>query len=91
MSKSSQLNRKVGRLIAGRIAGTVCSAEELSALKDGTMGGITLFKNNAEDLLQLYRAHFDPNGRHEEKANAHRQEIDEGHVVLRCEVIAGTC
>jgi beta-N-acetylhexosaminidase len=53
LSTSSQLERKVGRLIAGRIAGTVCTDDELSALKDGTMGGITLFKDNAEDLVQL--------------------------------------
>lgn len=53
MNKSNRLESKIGRLIVGRIAGTVCNEEELEALRDGTMGGITLFKDNAVDLVQL--------------------------------------
>jgi beta-N-acetylhexosaminidase len=53
LSTSNQVSRKIGRLIAGRIAGTQCSEEEIAGLRDGTMGGITLFKDNAEDLVQL--------------------------------------
>lgn len=42
-----------GRLVIGRLPGLVLDAEHKQALQAGTLGGITLFKENARDLKQL--------------------------------------
>ncbi|HEY9775306.1 MAG TPA: beta-N-acetylhexosaminidase [Planktothrix sp.] len=44
-----------GRLILGRIPGTELDEVTRKALTDGTMGGIVLFKQNAETIDQLAR------------------------------------
>lgn len=48
-----QIRRLAGRLVLGRLPGTVLDNEHKQALQDGTLGGITLFKDNATDLEQL--------------------------------------
>ncbi|MBP9090988.1 glycoside hydrolase family 3 protein [bacterium] len=42
-----------GRLVIGRLPGLVLDNEHKQALKNGILGGITLFKENASDLKQL--------------------------------------
>ncbi len=50
MNKFAQL---AGRLVIGRLPGLVLDSEHKQALQAGTLGGITLFKENARDLKQL--------------------------------------
>jgi len=52
MSRSAIL-RLAGRLVLGRIPALTLENEHRQALADGTMGGITLFKENVLDLEQL--------------------------------------
>lgn len=47
------IEQAVGRLILGRLPGTVLDAEHRRLLKTGRLGGLTLFKDNASDLEQL--------------------------------------
>lgn len=47
------LHEAVGQLILGKVAGTELDADNRSLLRDGTMGGITVFKENAHQLHQL--------------------------------------
>ena len=42
-----------GRLVVGRLPGFVLDDEHREALSNGTLGGITLFKDNVRDLKQL--------------------------------------
>jgi len=49
----SELDKSVGRLIAGRLPGLELEAEHRQALGDGILGGITLFAENCSDLEQL--------------------------------------
>lgn len=51
---SSELHRAVGQLITGKVAGLELDDETARAIKDGDMGGVTLFKDNARDLAQLF-------------------------------------
>jgi beta-N-acetylhexosaminidase len=44
-----------GRLVIGRLPGLVLDDAHKKALGDGTLGGITLFKENAADLEQLVK------------------------------------
>ncbi len=48
-----ELERKVGRLLLGRIPSTHLNAEYRGALEGGTVGGVTIFRENAESLEQL--------------------------------------
>lgn len=53
MPEYSELDKSVGRLIAGRLPGLELEAEHRQALGDGILGGITLFAENCSDLEQL--------------------------------------
>lgn len=44
-----------GRMVIGRLPGLVLDDDHRKALADGTLGGITLFKENAADLEQLVK------------------------------------
>src|SRR5262249_21281060 len=50
----STLEAAAGRLILGKVAGTELTAEEIDMLRSGTVGGVTLFRQNAESLEQLF-------------------------------------
>lgn len=47
------LHRAIGGLITGKVAGVEVDSEYAVLVSDGTMGGVTLFKDNARDLGQL--------------------------------------
>ena len=47
------IEQAVGRLILGRLPGTILGAEHRRLLSAGRMGGICLFKENGKDLRQL--------------------------------------
>lgn len=47
------IEQAVGRLILGRLPGTIVGAEHRRLLSAGRMGGICLFKENGKDLRQL--------------------------------------
>ena len=51
----AQIKKFVGRLVIGRLPGLVLDQAHRQALSDGTLGGITLFKENAADLEQLIK------------------------------------
>ena len=53
MTSSSELSSAVGKLIVGRVAGPELDDLSANLLKTGTMGGVTLFKDNARNLQQL--------------------------------------
>jgi len=53
VGKASKLEKAVGRLIVGKLGGHELDADTAQALTAGTIGGITLFKENARDLEQL--------------------------------------
>jgi len=44
-----------GRLILGRLPGLTLDDQHRQALAEGRLGGVTLFKENAQDLLQLWQ------------------------------------
>lgn len=49
------LHRAVGGLITGKVGGVEVDSEYAALIADGTMSGVTLFKDNARDLGQLVR------------------------------------
>jgi beta-N-acetylhexosaminidase len=49
----ADLHRAVGKLITGKVAGYAVDAEYSRLISEGTMSGVTLFKDNARDLPQL--------------------------------------
>jgi len=51
--KTQEIEKLAGRLVIGRLPGLVLDPEHKAALQAGTLGGITLFKENARDLAQL--------------------------------------
>ncbi len=51
----TQIRRLAGRLVLGRISALTLGDAQRQALADGTIGGITLFKENVADLEQLAR------------------------------------
>src|SRR4030095_10798205 len=53
VSNLADINAAAGKLILGKVAGTVLTAEEIDLMRSGTIGGVTLFRNNAESLEQL--------------------------------------
>jgi beta-N-acetylhexosaminidase len=48
-----ELHRAVGQLITGKVFGTELPDDTAGLIKDGTISGITLFKDNGRDLRQL--------------------------------------
>ncbi|MBX9668782.1 MAG: hypothetical protein K2X93_14240, partial [Candidatus Obscuribacterales bacterium] len=48
-----ELERKVGRLLLGRIPSTSLDAQYREALENGAIGGVTIFRENSESLEQL--------------------------------------
>lgn len=53
MGASERLKQAAGRLIVGKVPGKTLDDESRRLLEDGTMGGVTFFKDNAENLTQL--------------------------------------
>jgi beta-N-acetylhexosaminidase len=53
MASSTELSSAVGKLIVGRVDGPQLDDLSANLLKTGTMGGVTLFKDNARDIQQL--------------------------------------
>ncbi|HEY9787665.1 MAG TPA: beta-N-acetylhexosaminidase [Candidatus Obscuribacterales bacterium] len=53
MPWDKQLVKSVGRMLVGRLPATELDDRTASALGEGTIGGICLFKENASDLEQL--------------------------------------
>lgn len=53
MAERKELGEQVGRLIIGRLPGLDLPADFRAELERGTIGGITLFKENASTLEQL--------------------------------------
>ncbi|PZM80589.1 MAG: beta-N-acetylhexosaminidase [Candidatus Melainabacteria bacterium] len=53
MPADESLEKAVGRLLVGRLSGKTLDAEYEQLLKDGTAGGICIFKDNVESLTQL--------------------------------------
>jgi beta-N-acetylhexosaminidase len=53
MSISPELHKAVGLLITGKVAGYEIDARTEQLITNGTMSGVTLFKDNARDLAQL--------------------------------------
>lgn len=53
MAERKELEQQVGRLIIGRLPGLDLPAKFRKELERGTIGGITLFKENASTLEQL--------------------------------------
>ncbi len=53
MGAKLELEQQVGRLIVGRLPSTTLPDEYKAALAAGTIGGITFFRENAENLSQL--------------------------------------
>ncbi|HEY9869732.1 MAG TPA: beta-N-acetylhexosaminidase, partial [Candidatus Obscuribacterales bacterium] len=53
MTDRQTLSRAAGRLIVGKVAGTKLDSAEIDALRQGIMGGITIFKQNVESREQL--------------------------------------
>ena len=49
----TDLHSAVGNLITGKIAGSSLDKETEQLIRQGTMGGVTLFKDNVADLDQL--------------------------------------
>jgi beta-N-acetylhexosaminidase len=49
----ADLHRAIGKLITGKVAGFSIDDEYSRLITDGTMSGVTLFKDNARDLPQL--------------------------------------
>jgi beta-N-acetylhexosaminidase len=47
------IEKAVGRLLVGRLPGKSLDAQFEQLLKDGTAGGICIFKDNVESLQQL--------------------------------------
>ena len=47
------LHRAVGGLITGKVAGYELDRDYRSLIENGTIGGVTLFRDNARDLTQL--------------------------------------
>lgn len=53
MAGKQELEKSVGRLLIGRVPATTLTPEYKKRLEDGTVGGICLFRENAEQLEQL--------------------------------------
>ncbi len=53
MAAKLELEKQVGRLLIGRVPATSLTPEYKAALEAGTVGGICLFRENAENLEQL--------------------------------------
>jgi len=51
--KNLTTKQLAGRLVIGRLPGLILDDEHKQALSTGILGGITLFKENAQDLKQL--------------------------------------
>lgn len=51
----TNLHQAIGQLILGKVAATDLESESRELLRAGTMGGITLFRDNAEQLHQLVK------------------------------------
>jgi beta-N-acetylhexosaminidase len=54
MSSQLDLPAAIGRLITGKVDGTALSADRERAITDGIMSGVTLFKENADSVGQLF-------------------------------------
>jgi|GEM_PF-189647 len=54
-SSTDDLRQLAGRLVVGRLPGLELDDDHKQALQEGTIGGITLFKDNVSDLEQLAR------------------------------------
>jgi beta-N-acetylhexosaminidase len=59
VGRAVDLERAVGRLIVGRVAGTALDNDTGKLLQSGVVGGVCLFKNNVSDLEGLVRLIFD--------------------------------
>ncbi len=59
LNVSSELKQAAGRLIVGKVPGTVLDDESRHLLASGIMGGVTFFKDNALNLTQLSDLVFD--------------------------------
>jgi len=53
VSDLANLEAAVGKLILGKVAGTELTNEEIDLMRSGTIGGVTLFRANADSLEQL--------------------------------------
>lgn len=53
MASKRELEKQIGRLLIGRVPATSLTPEYKAALEAGTVGGICLFRENAESLSQL--------------------------------------
>lgn len=53
MSRQKEIEKKCGRLIIGRLPGLDVPGEYLKELKNGGLGGITLFRENCSEVEQL--------------------------------------
>lgn len=53
MSQLSNIEKKAGRLIVGRLPGTDLPGDFITSFKEGGLGGITLFRENCQGLEQL--------------------------------------
>ncbi len=49
----TSLHQAVGQLLLGKVFGTTLDAENRNLLREGTMSGVTIFKDNAYQLHQL--------------------------------------
>ena len=54
MSFTGNLERAVGKLITGRVTGLALDDQSERAIAAGIISGVTLFKDNARDLNQLF-------------------------------------
>lgn len=59
MSAEINLHRAVGQLITGRLSGTEMTDGVERIIAEGTISGITLFKDNGRDLKQLAQLTYD--------------------------------
>ncbi len=53
MPAYESLEKAVGRLLVGRLSGKTLDDDFAALLKEGTAGGICIFKDNVETLRQL--------------------------------------
>lgn len=59
MAASEKLKQAAGRLIVGKVPGTILDDESKHLLQSGIMGGVTFFKDNADNLTQLSNLVYD--------------------------------
>lgn len=78
------LHRAVGQLITGKVVGYELDSDTSRLITGGTIGGVTLFKDNARDLSQLVRLCSDLHGAWIDKSSPFLITVDqEGGAVQR--------